>query len=106
MVNMKGTRCPRCSASDDGPLPVYKKNFSPLSYASKIKLKSLKKPNNQSNKQTKEDPMTQFRYEPSPESVLVKLKEFMREMNERVVCNPTDEQRRRRGGGRRGQGGK
>ena len=24
LVNMKGMRCPRCSASDEGPRPVYR----------------------------------------------------------------------------------
>ena len=31
----------KCIESDDGPLPVYKKNGSPCSYKSKIRSKSL-----------------------------------------------------------------
>ena len=40
-VNMKGTRCPKCMAADDGPRPVYRKNGFFCSARSRILLKSL-----------------------------------------------------------------
>jgi hypothetical protein len=39
-VNVNGMVCPKCSASLDGPRPVYKKNGSPASYRSRILSKS------------------------------------------------------------------
>lgn len=39
-VNVNGMVCPKCSASLDGPRPVYKKNGSPASYLSRILSKS------------------------------------------------------------------
>jgi hypothetical protein len=41
-VNRNGTRWPRCSDSEDGPRPVYRKNFSPRSNASRMTSRSLR----------------------------------------------------------------
>ena len=64
LVNKKGIRCPKCMASEEGPLPVYRKNGLPFSTASRMRCMSLwdtrdgqgvRQTDRQTDRQTKHD---------------------------------------------------